>query len=76
MSYVNEANRCSHLLRETHFKYDSQTPGIISNHYILKRYQVVIFLDTRPGSDQREKRFKIIWIMEALGWDFILPHLH
>ncbi|HPH45938.1 MAG TPA: ThuA domain-containing protein, partial [Chryseolinea sp.] len=59
ISYVHEANRWfASLAEKHHFKYDSTNNWDNLNTTFLKRYQVVIFLDTRPESDQQRKAFQ------------------
>jgi len=51
ISFVHEANNWfSNLGATHHFKYDSTTNWDNLNTAFLSRYQVVIFLDTRPDS--------------------------
>jgi hypothetical protein len=55
ISFVHEANRWfSTMSSEYHFQYDSTQNWNDLNDDFLSRYQLVIFLDTRPdSSDQR-----------------------
>jgi uncharacterized protein len=59
ISYVHEANHWfSSLADKHHFKYDSTNNWENLNGKFLEHYQVVIFLDTRPESDQQRKAFQ------------------
>lgn len=56
ISYVHEANKwLSAMAVKHHFTYDTTSNWNNLNKGFLKRYQVVLFLDTRPeGVDQRK----------------------
>src|SRR5262249_19264169 len=55
ISFVHEANKWfAEKAKEYHFNYDSTNDWSNLNAAFLSRYQVVIFLDTRPeAADQR-----------------------
>src|ERR1700710_1594586 len=56
ISFVHEANRYfAEKAGKNHFSYDSTNDWNNMNAVFLSKYQVVLFLDTRPESlDQRE----------------------
>jgi hypothetical protein len=59
ISFVHEANRWFPEMGTVHhFKYDSTNDWNNLNAEFLKRYQVVIFLDTRPDSPIQRKAFE------------------
>ena len=59
VSFVHEANAWfSSLARQHHFKYDSTSNWDNINARFLSNYQVVLFLDARPGSTQQREAFQ------------------
>ncbi len=56
ISFVHEANKWfDSVASKNHFTYDSTNNWNNLNEFFLSKYQVVLFLDTRPDStDQRE----------------------
>jgi hypothetical protein len=59
ISFVHEANQWfSTAARRYHFSYDSTNDWNKLNADFLSRYQVVIFLDTRPDSPAQRAAFK------------------
>lgn len=59
ISFVHEANRWfARMGEEHHFQYDSTNDWNKLNADNLARYQVVIFLDTRPDSLPQRKAFE------------------
>ena len=60
ISFVHEANRWfPEMANKYHFKYDSTNDWKNLNAEFLLRYQVVIFLDTRPEDPEQRKAFRI-----------------
>jgi hypothetical protein len=59
ISFVQEANRWfPQMADQFHFTYDSTNNWNNLNRDFLSRYQVVIFLDTRPDSPAERQAFK------------------
>ncbi|MGB8192541.1 MAG: ThuA domain-containing protein [Chitinophagaceae bacterium] len=59
ISFVREAHRWfARMSNVHHFKYDSTTNWNNLNTAFLSRYQVVIFLDTRPESPDQRNAFQ------------------
>src|SRR5688572_12282181 len=59
ISYVHEANRWfANLGAQHNFQYDSTSDWSRLNDRELSRYQVVMFLDTRPESPQQRRAFE------------------
>lgn len=59
VSFVNEANQWfSEISTKHHFSYESTTNWDNLNAGYLSNYQVVIFLDTRPGKPEQRKAFQ------------------
>lgn len=59
ISFVHEANRWfSSLSAQYHFQYDSTNDWNRLNDTVLSRYQVVLFLDTRPEAADQRKAFQ------------------
>ena len=59
ISFVHEANRWfPGIARQYHFSYDSTDNWDNLNAHFLSRYQVVIFLDTRPDKPGQRKAFQ------------------
>lgn len=68
ISFVHEANKWfSAMAARHHFKYDSTNSWNNLNTEFLSRYQVVIFLDTRPDSLNQRKAFQQ-YIENGGGW--------
>jgi hypothetical protein len=68
ISFVHEANRWFAVMAKQHrFQYDSTSDWTRLNEKELSRYQVVLFLDTRPeGNDQRKAFEK--YMKAGGGW--------
>lgn len=59
ISFVHEANRWfPEIAKKYHFTYDSTNNWNNMNPGFLSRYQVVIFLDTRPDTPAQREAFK------------------
>lgn len=59
ISFVHEANRWfPEMARQHHFTYDSTSDWTNLNTQFLSRYQVVLFLDTRPDDSLQRKAFE------------------
>ncbi len=59
ISFVHEANKWFYEMgQKYHFSYDSTNNWNNMNPGFLSRYQVVIFLDTRPDSPAQREAFK------------------
>jgi len=59
ISFVHEANKWfSKVAKENDFTYDSTNNWDNLNKEFLKKYDVVLFLDTRPESDAQRKAFE------------------
>lgn len=59
ISFVHEANRWfSQMTAQYHFTYDSTNDWNNMNATFLSKYQVVIFLDTRPDSANQRAAFE------------------
>lgn len=59
ISFVHEANRWfSEMTSKYDFIYDSTADWSNLNHDFLKDYQVVIFLDTRPETEDQRSAFR------------------
>jgi len=59
ISFVHEANKWFHAQGlEHHFQYDSTNDWSRLNESTLAKYQVVIFLDTRPDTPEQRKAFE------------------
>ena len=59
ISYVHEANRWfPQIAKQYHFTYDSTNSWSNLNDSFLSRYQVVLFLDTRPEDSLQRAAFR------------------
>ena len=59
VSYVKEANQWFPKIAEKyHFRYDTTSNWTNLNAAFLSKYQVVLFLDTRPEDPQQRKAFE------------------
>jgi hypothetical protein len=59
ISFVHEANKWfSRMSKKNDFAYDSTNNWSSLNSQFLSRYQVVIFLDTRPETPEQREAFK------------------
>ncbi len=59
ISFVHEANRWfPKIAQQNNFSYDSTNDWTNLNAYFLSRYQVVLFLDTRPESKEQREAFR------------------
>ena len=59
ISFVNEANKqIPELAKQYHFTYDSTNNWNNLNTAFLSKYQVVLFLDTRPEKPEQRTAFK------------------
>lgn len=59
ISFVHEANKWFHQLsKQHHFSFDSTSDWNMLNDSVLSRYQLVIFLDTRPDSQPHREAFQ------------------
>ena len=59
ISFVREANRWFFVVsKQYNFKYDSTNDWSKLNDSVLSRYQLVIFLDTRPDDPQQRQAFE------------------
>jgi uncharacterized protein len=59
ISFVHEANKWFYELgKQSHFQYDSTSDWTMLNERTLAKYQVVIFLDTRPEQPDQRKAFE------------------
>jgi hypothetical protein len=68
ISFVHEANRWFARISKTcHFTYDSTNNWENMNPDFLSRYQVVIFLDTRPDTPAQREAFKN-YMEHGGGW--------
>src|SRR5580704_689617 len=68
ISFVHEANRWfPKMAAANHFTYDSTNNWNNLNEKFLSRYQVVIFLDTRPDSPAQRKAFEE-YMKKGGGW--------
>ena len=60
ISFVHEANRWfSKIAKQNNFSYDSTNNWKNLNEVFLARYQVVLFLDTRPELPEQRDAFKM-----------------
>jgi hypothetical protein len=68
ISFVHEANKwLSQKAEANHFTYDSTNNWNNLNPSFLSKYQVVIFLDTRPEDQQQRKAFEE-YMKKGGGW--------
>lgn len=68
ISFVHEANRrFPELARKYHFRYDSTSNWKNLNAAFLKKYQVVLFLDTRPEAPGQRAAFEH-YMKNGGGW--------
>ena len=68
VSYVHEANRWfSEMAEKYRFQYDSTNNWANMNDDFLSRYQLVIFLDTRPDSVYQREAFQR-YMESGGGW--------
>jgi hypothetical protein len=68
ISFVHEANRWfPKMAAANHFTYDSTNDWNNLNAKFLSRYQVVIFLDTRPEDSSQRKAFEE-YMKNGGGW--------
>jgi uncharacterized protein len=68
ISFVHEANRWfPKMAAAYHFTYDSTNNWKNLNENFLSKYQVVIFLDTRPDSPEQRKAFEE-YMKKGGGW--------
>jgi hypothetical protein len=59
ISFVHEANKWFYDLgKQSNFQYDSTSDWTMLNEQTLSRYQVVVFLDTRPEQPDQRKAFE------------------
>jgi len=59
ISYVHEANKWFPAMgKKYHFSYDSTNNWNNLNPVFLSKYQVVLFLDTRPDKEEQRKAFQ------------------
>lgn len=59
ISFVHEANKWfENISNQYHFSYDSTNNWSNLNPEFLSRYQVVLFLDTRPEAPEQRKAFE------------------
>ena len=59
ISFVNEANwNFPELAKKNHFSYDTTSNWNNLNSDFLSKYQVVIFLDTRPETSEQREAFR------------------
>ena len=59
ISFVHEANRwLSSISKKYNFKYDSTNDWRKLNDSFLSKYQLIIFLDTRPEDTEQRKAFE------------------
>src|SRR5258706_10340180 len=68
ISYVHEANRWfPKMAAQYHFQYDSTNDWNNMNTEFLSKYQVVLFLDTRPDNPAQRDAFKK-YMENGGGW--------
>jgi hypothetical protein len=68
ISFVHEANKWfDQAGKQNHFEYDSTNNWNNLNDKFLSKYQVVIFLDTRPEVDTQREAFKK-YMEHGGGW--------
>lgn len=68
ITYVHEANKWFHKMSITNnFKYDSTNNWNNLNSEFLSRYQVVLFLDTRPEMPEQRQAFQQ-YMENGGGW--------
>ena len=68
VSFVNEANkRLPEMARQNNFSYDSTSNWASLNEEFLSRYQVVLFLDTRPEKKEQREAFQK-YMENGGGW--------
>ncbi|MDB5029388.1 ThuA domain-containing protein [Mucilaginibacter sp.] len=68
ISYVHEANRWfPEMAKQYHFAYDSTSNWKNLNAQFLAKYQVVLFLDTRPEDPEQREAFKT-YMDNGGGW--------
>ena len=68
ITYVHEANKwLSSISREYNFHYDSTNNWDNMNSMFLQKYQVVLFLDTRPETAEQREAFKK-YMENGGGW--------
>jgi uncharacterized protein len=68
ISFVHEANRWfPKIAAENNFSYDSTNDWNNLNEAFLSKYQVVLFLDTRPDSSAQREAFKK-YMEHGGGW--------
>jgi len=68
VSFVNEANkRLPEMARQNNFSYDSTSNWANLNEKFLSRYQVVLFLDTRPEKKEQREAFQK-YMENGGGW--------
>lgn len=73
ISFVKEANRWfPQAAARNHFRYEATSNWNELNDETLARYQVVLFLDTRPEAAEQRAAFQKYMEHGARGWDFIL----
>ena len=59
ISFVHEANKWfDEMSKQHHFSFDSTSDWSMLNDSVLTRYQLVIFLDTRPDSLPQREAFR------------------
>ncbi|MCX2574172.1 ThuA domain-containing protein [Pedobacter sandarakinus] len=59
ISFVNEANKIfPEMARANHFTYDTTSNWDNLNLHFLSKYQVVLFLDTRPEKPEQRQAFQ------------------
>lgn len=68
ISYVHEANKWfPKIAQENHFEYDSTSNWDNLNAQFLAKYQVVLFLDTRPETPSQREAFQK-YMENGGGW--------
>ena len=68
ISFVHEANQWFSMMGKTnHFEYDSTNNWDNLNDSFLAKYQVVLFLDTRPEADYQRTAFER-YMKNGGGW--------
>ncbi|MCD2423276.1 ThuA domain-containing protein [Niabella pedocola] len=68
ISFVHEANKWFPAMAlKYHFRYDSTNNWNNLNDTFLARYQVVLFLDTRPETPEQRKAFET-YMQRGGGW--------
>ncbi len=77
ISFVNEANRWfPEMAAKYNFSYDTTSNWQNLNSDFLAKYQVVVFLDTRPEDPAQRAAFKAYMEHGGAWMGFTLPALH